>query len=123
VIWTREDDIRFDYYHTTAVVYHKAAVDGRGKPTAWLHRSVFPPIASTFVPGAREPLSFELDLGLTDVPFDIPNIAPRTDPLTRTCALDGSAPSATTSTRSLRIASPTRWHAPQDATRSSSCST
>ena len=39
---------RFDYYHATAAVYHKAAVDGRGKPTAWLQRSAFPPIASTF---------------------------------------------------------------------------
>jgi isoquinoline 1-oxidoreductase beta subunit len=80
VIWTREDDIRFDYYHTTAVVYHKATVDGKGKPTAWLHRSVFPPIASTFAPGAREPLSFELDLGLTDLPFDIPNIRAENGP-------------------------------------------
>jgi isoquinoline 1-oxidoreductase subunit beta len=80
VIWTREDDIRFDYYHTTAAVYHKATVDSRGKPTAWLHRSVFPPIASTFVPGAREPLSFELDLGLTDLPFDIPNIRAENGP-------------------------------------------
>ena len=24
VVWTREDDLRFDYYHTTAAVYHKA---------------------------------------------------------------------------------------------------
>ena len=80
VIWTREDDIRFDYYHTTAAVYHKATVDSRGRPTAWLHRSVFPPIASTFVPGAREPLSFELDLGLTDLPFDIPNIRAENGP-------------------------------------------
>jgi isoquinoline 1-oxidoreductase beta subunit len=74
VIWTREDDIRFDYYHTTAAVYHKATVDQRGKPIAWLHRSVFPPIASTFAPGAREPFTFELDLGLTDLPYDIPHI-------------------------------------------------
>jgi isoquinoline 1-oxidoreductase beta subunit len=74
VIWTREDDLRHDYYHTTAAVYHKATVDGRGKPTAWLHRSAFPPIASTFAPGAREPLSFELDLGLTDLPYDIANL-------------------------------------------------
>jgi isoquinoline 1-oxidoreductase beta subunit len=80
VIWTREDDIRFDYYHTTAVVYHKASVDGKGKPTAWLHRSVFPPIASTFAPGAREPLSFELDLGLTDLPFDVANIRAENGP-------------------------------------------
>jgi isoquinoline 1-oxidoreductase beta subunit len=80
VIWTREDDIKFDYYHTTAAVYHKASVDGRGKPTAWLHRSAFPPIASTFAPGAREPLSFELDLGLTDLPYDVPNIRAENGP-------------------------------------------
>jgi isoquinoline 1-oxidoreductase beta subunit len=80
VVWSREDDIRFDYYHTTAAVYHKASVDGRGRPTAWLHRSAFPPIASTFVPGAREPLGFELDLGLVDLPFDVPNIRAENGP-------------------------------------------
>jgi isoquinoline 1-oxidoreductase beta subunit len=80
VVWTREDDIKFDYYHTTAAVYHKASVDGRGRPTAWLHRSAFPPIASTFAPGAREPLSFELDLGLVDLPFDVPNIRAENGP-------------------------------------------
>ena len=53
VVWSREDDIKFDYYHATAAVYHKAAVDGRGKPTAWLARSAFPPIASTFEAGAQ----------------------------------------------------------------------
>jgi isoquinoline 1-oxidoreductase beta subunit len=80
VVWTREDDIRHDYYHTTAAVYHKAVVDGRGKPTAWLQRSVFPPIASTFAPGAREPLGFELDLGLTDLPYDIANLRAENGP-------------------------------------------
>jgi isoquinoline 1-oxidoreductase beta subunit len=80
VIWTREDDLRFDYYHSTAAVYHKAVVDGRGKPTAWLQRSAFPPIASTFAAGAREPLSFELDLGLTDLPYDIANIRAENGP-------------------------------------------
>ena len=80
VVWTREDDIRFDYYHTTAAVYHKASVDGRGRPTAWLHRSAFPPIASTFAPGAREPLGFELDLGLVDLPYDVANIRAENGP-------------------------------------------
>lgn len=80
VVWTREDDLRFDYYHSSAAVYHKAVVDGRGKPTAWLHRSAFPPIASTFGAGAREPLGFELDLGLTDLPYDIANIRAENGP-------------------------------------------
>ena len=74
VVWSREDDIRFDYYHTTAAVYHKAVVDSRGKPTAWLQRSAFPPIASMFDPKAQNGAGFELDMGLTDLPFDIPNI-------------------------------------------------
>jgi isoquinoline 1-oxidoreductase subunit beta len=80
VIWTREDDLRFDYYHSAAAVYHKAVVDGRGKPTAWLQRSAFPPIASTFGAGAREPLGFELDLGLVDLPYDIANIRAENGP-------------------------------------------
>ena len=74
VIWTREDDIRFDYYHSTAAVYQKATVDGRGRPTAWLQRSVFPPIGAMFDQNARNGLGIELDMGLVDLPFDVPNI-------------------------------------------------
>ena len=74
VIWTREDDIRHDYYHSTAAVYYRAAVDARGKPTAWLSRSAFPPIAAMFDDKARNGAGFELDLGLTDNPFDVPNM-------------------------------------------------
>jgi isoquinoline 1-oxidoreductase subunit beta len=74
VVWTREDDLRFDYYHAVAAVYHKATVDGSGKPTAWLQRSAFPPIASTFGAGVREPAGWELDLGLTDLPYDVANV-------------------------------------------------
>ena len=72
VVWTREDDIHHDFYHTTAAVYHKASVDAKGKPTAWLQRSVFPPIGSTF--GAPAPLGFELDMGLDDTLYDVANI-------------------------------------------------
>jgi len=41
VVWTREDDIQFDYYNAVAAMYMKAALDSNGKPTAWLQRSVF----------------------------------------------------------------------------------
>jgi isoquinoline 1-oxidoreductase subunit beta len=80
VVWTREDDIRFDYYHTTAAVYHKATVDGRGRPTAWLQRSVFPPIAAMFDEKATHGADFEVDMGLTDLPFDVPNIRAENGP-------------------------------------------
>jgi len=74
VIWTREDDIRFDYYHTTAAVYQKATVDAKGRPTAWLQRSVFPPIAAMFDEKARNGLGIELGMGLVDMPYDVANI-------------------------------------------------
>ncbi|QDU65019.1 xanthine dehydrogenase family protein molybdopterin-binding subunit [Engelhardtia mirabilis] len=74
VTWTREDDIRHDYYHTVAAVHMRAAVDERGMPTAWLQRSVFPPIFSTFAPGMTSPSDFELALGFTDVPYVLPNL-------------------------------------------------
>jgi len=48
VVWTREDDVKFDYYNAVAGMYFKAEVDAKGKPTAWLQRSVFPPITSIF---------------------------------------------------------------------------
>jgi isoquinoline 1-oxidoreductase beta subunit len=74
VVWTREDDIQFDYYHPAAAMYFKAALDPSGKPTAWLHRSVFPPIKSTFTVDAVYPEPWELACGSTDVPYAIPNL-------------------------------------------------
>ena len=92
VVWTREDDIHFDFYHTTAAVYHKAVVDASGKPTAWLQRSAFPPIASTFARAPSTRCRFELDLGLDDLPYDVANIRAENGPApTRTCASAGSA--------------------------------
>lgn len=74
VVWTREDDIQFDYYHSASAMYFKAALDSSGKPIAWLHRSVFPPIKSTFVTDATYPEPWELACGSTDTPFAVPNL-------------------------------------------------
>lgn len=74
VVWTREDDIQFDYYHAAAAMYFRAALDPSGKPIAWLHRSVFPPIKSTFTAEAVYPEPWELACGSTDLPFAVPNI-------------------------------------------------
>jgi isoquinoline 1-oxidoreductase subunit beta len=48
VVWSREDDIKFDTYHSVSAMYMKAALGADGKPTAWLQRTVFPPIGSSF---------------------------------------------------------------------------
>jgi isoquinoline 1-oxidoreductase beta subunit len=72
VVWTREDDIRFDFFHSVAAMYLKAAVGPDGKPTAWLQRTVYPPIGSTFDVNARY-ADDEMGLGWNNLPFDIPN--------------------------------------------------
>lgn len=74
VVWSREDDIKFDYYHSVAGMYMKAALDASGKPTAWMQRSVFPPIGSMDDASARYGADGEMGLGWTEVPFNISNL-------------------------------------------------
>jgi isoquinoline 1-oxidoreductase subunit beta len=74
VVWTREDDIKFDYYNAVAAMYLKAAVDDKGKPTAWLQRSVFPPITSIYDVNAVYGDPPHLAQGWTDLPYDLPTI-------------------------------------------------
>jgi isoquinoline 1-oxidoreductase beta subunit len=73
VVWSREDDIKFDYFHSVAAMYIKAALDEKGMPKAWLQRSVFPPIGSTFDKTAVYGSDGEMSLGWNVTPFDIPN--------------------------------------------------
>jgi isoquinoline 1-oxidoreductase beta subunit len=74
VVWTREDDIRFDYFHSVDAMYLKAGLDAHGKPSAWLQRTVFPSIDSTFALDVKYGGAGELGMGFTDMPFDIANI-------------------------------------------------
>jgi len=74
MVWTREDDIHHDYFHTISAQRVEAALDDKGKVTAWKHKSVFPSIAEIFNPKVDGPTASELGLGLLDIPFDIPNL-------------------------------------------------
>jgi isoquinoline 1-oxidoreductase beta subunit len=82
VVWTREDDIQFDFYHSVAAMYMKAAVDDKGNPTAWLQRSAFPPIESMGDPKLTYGGDFELAMGSTDVPFNVQNLRVESGPAT-----------------------------------------
>jgi isoquinoline 1-oxidoreductase subunit beta len=73
VVWSREDDIKFDSFHSCAAMYLKAALDADGKPVAWLQRSTFPPIASTFDAKGVYADAGEIGLGWSDLPYAIPN--------------------------------------------------
>jgi isoquinoline 1-oxidoreductase beta subunit len=80
VVWSREDDIKFDVYHSVAAMYMKAALGADGKPTAWLQRTVFPPIGSTFKEGENYSDPGELGLGFTDTPFAVANFRAENGP-------------------------------------------
>lgn len=71
VQWTREDDIRHGFYHSTSVDRIEAAVDANGKVTGWMHRVVAPSIVSTFAPDEGFLGAFENGMGHADLPFDI----------------------------------------------------
>jgi isoquinoline 1-oxidoreductase beta subunit len=73
VVWSREDDVKFDAFHSVAAMYFKASLESDGKPSAWLQRSVFPPIASTFDASAQYADAGEIGLGFSDVPFALAN--------------------------------------------------
>ena len=86
VTWTREDDLRHDYFHTVSLEHLESTLDAKGKPLAWLHRTAAPTIASTFVAGAKGEQPGELGMGAINIPFVIPNIrieAPEVEAHTR----------------------------------------
>jgi isoquinoline 1-oxidoreductase subunit beta len=82
VVWSREDDIKFDVYHSVAAMYMKAALGPDGRPTAWLQRTVFPPIGSTFDTSTTYSAPDELGLGFTDVPYAVANLRAENGPAT-----------------------------------------
>lgn len=74
VVWSREDDVRNDFYHSTAGLYMKAGLNADGKPNSWLQRSAFPSIGTTFDDKAEYAMELEMGMGWNDLPYDIPNM-------------------------------------------------
>ncbi len=74
VTWTREDDIRHDYYQAAALEHLEAVLGADGMPLAWLHRSASPTEDATFTAGAEGEDSSEYGMGMINIPFRIPNI-------------------------------------------------
>jgi isoquinoline 1-oxidoreductase beta subunit len=82
VTWTREDDIQHDYYHAICAQHLEAGLDAEGRATAWLHRTVFPAIESTFQPDVIYGSAGELQQGVTDMPYAINNVRCENGPAT-----------------------------------------
>jgi len=73
VIWTREDDLQHDYFHSVTLEHMEGGLDAQGRVVAWLHRSAMPPIASTFEPDKLYQGDGDTGQGMTDFPWAIPN--------------------------------------------------
>ena len=80
VQWSREDDIRHDYFHSVSAQRLEAGLDADGTVVAWRHRLCYPSIMSTFDPSVREAAPLELGLGAQNVPYAIPNLRLETGP-------------------------------------------
>jgi isoquinoline 1-oxidoreductase beta subunit len=75
VQWTREDDLRNDYYHSVSAQRLTAGLDESGKVVAWRHRTAFPPIGSVFAPtNVNRPSVGDLQQGVLDLGLGVPNI-------------------------------------------------
>jgi isoquinoline 1-oxidoreductase beta subunit len=73
IVWSREDDLQFDYFHAPAAQYMKAAIGGDGVPTALLMRTAFPPIGSLW--NADEQYGgWQANQGWTEIPYRLANL-------------------------------------------------
>lgn len=81
VTWTREDDLRNDYFHTVSYEHLEGGLDAQSKPVAWLHRSAAPPIASTFSLSAKGEQPSELGMSALNLPFNLPNMRVEAPPI------------------------------------------
>jgi len=75
VQWSREDDIRHDYFHSVSAQQLSASLGPDGAVTGWRHRLAYPSIMSTFDPSVKSPVAFEAGLGALNVPYDIENLS------------------------------------------------
>ncbi|MEO5822764.1 MAG: molybdopterin cofactor-binding domain-containing protein [Vicinamibacteraceae bacterium] len=73
IVWSREDDLQFDYFHAPAAQYLKAAIGADGLPTALLMRTAFPPIGSLWK-AEEEYGGWQANQGWTEIPYPLANL-------------------------------------------------
>jgi isoquinoline 1-oxidoreductase beta subunit len=75
VVWTREDDMRHDFYRPSACNLLRAGLDAAGKPLVWSHRIVSPAILARLAPqavqGGVDPTSLDC---AQNVPYAFPHL-------------------------------------------------
>jgi isoquinoline 1-oxidoreductase beta subunit len=71
VLWTREEDLRHDFYRPMAMAKMRAGLDAAGEPIAWHIRLTGPSVIAMTPPGHVDK-HFQEGF-LDDMPYDIPN--------------------------------------------------
>ncbi|MDX1661671.1 MAG: molybdopterin cofactor-binding domain-containing protein, partial [Gemmatimonadota bacterium] len=74
VVWTREDDMRHDFYRPASRHRLRAGLDEEGRIVAWHHRVVAPSIVQPFLGADDERAADEATGGATQLPYAIPNV-------------------------------------------------
>ena len=73
IVWGREDDLQFDYFHAPSAQHFKAGIGSDGLPTAILMRTAFPPIGSLW--NAKEEYGgWQANQGFTEIPYRLANL-------------------------------------------------
>lgn len=81
VIWTREDDVRFDYYRTPSFHRMVAGLNAEGVVSAWRHHILTSPLrVHAMGPGADHPELYEVQ-GAADLPYRIDNLSVEYTPI------------------------------------------
>ena len=74
VVWSREDDIRHDFYRPPAIHSLSAGLDAKGNLISWRHRAASPSIG-TFYNGTGIPAQAAAAVDSLDFPaFSVPNL-------------------------------------------------
>jgi isoquinoline 1-oxidoreductase beta subunit len=75
IIWTREEDMHYDFFRPGNCCRIAGGLDAQGKITAWSHRVVVPSIFARALPQMMQkgidPAAVE---GITDLPYQVPNL-------------------------------------------------
>lgn len=75
LIWTREDDIRFGYYHAMSVIGLRAGLDGENRVSSWSMRAAYPSIQSLYDTAVNKPSAEDVKLGFASCLFEFPHMS------------------------------------------------
>jgi isoquinoline 1-oxidoreductase beta subunit len=73
LMWSREEDMRHDFYRPASMVKLRAGLDAQGKVTAFEARIACPSILAVLMPSRTSGVDFTAVRTLSDMPYEIPN--------------------------------------------------